>query len=122
MMMMTLEAETTSTLSTHVLDVALGRPARGIDATLERVTDDRMLIIGGGTTNAEGNITSLVTQTALAPGVYRLRFDSEGYFAATGRETFYPEIVIHFRVGAGIAQYHVQLLLSPFGYSTSWER
>jgi 5-hydroxyisourate hydrolase len=117
-MMMTLEAETTSTLSTHVLDAALGRPARGIDVTLERVTEDRMRIIGGGTTSAEGDISSLVTQANLAPGVYRLRFDSEGYFAATGRETFYPEIVIHFRVGAATAHYHVQLLLSPFGYST----
>jgi 5-hydroxyisourate hydrolase len=122
MMMMTMEEEATSTLSVHVLDVAFGRPARGIDVTLERVTDERMLIIGGSTTNAEGHISSLTTQTTFGPGFYRLRFDSEGYFAATGRETFYPEIVIHFRVGAATAHYHVQLLVSPFGYSTSWER
>lgn len=122
MMMMTIEEEATSTLSTHVLDVALGRPARGIDVTLERVSGERMAIIGGGTTSAEGHIPSLVTQATLTPGTYRLRFDSEGYFTSTGRETFYPEIVIYFRVGAPTAHYHVQLLVSPFGYSTSWER
>jgi 5-hydroxyisourate hydrolase len=110
------------TLSTYVLDTALGRPARAMDVTLERMNDDGLVTIGGGTTNAEGRIASLTSSTMLTSGTYRLRYDTEGYFTASGRETFYPEVAIHFRIGAAAEHYHVLLHVSPFGYSTARER
>lgn len=48
---------------------------------------------------------------------WTLRFDTEGYFAAQGRETFFPEVTVVFEV-AQAQHYHVPLLLAPFSYST----
>jgi 5-hydroxyisourate hydrolase len=119
---MATESVMTHTLSTHVLDTALGRPARAMDVTLERINDDGMTTVGGGTTNADGRILSLAASAMLTPGTYRIRFDTEGYFTASGRETFYPEIAIHLRIGAATEHYHVPLHVSPYGYFTSRER
>ena len=109
-----------STISTHVLDTATGRPAEGLRIVLERVGDGgEAAAAGGGTTNADGRVKELLAPgTALAEGVYRLRFDTGAWFARAGRDAFYPEVTVLFRVGAGDGHYHVPLLLSPFGYST----
>jgi 5-hydroxyisourate hydrolase len=47
--------------------------------------------------------------------VYRLRFDVENYLDV---ETFYPEVLVTFRVRDGAAKHHVPLLLTPYAYST----
>lgn len=105
-----------STISTHVLDTAFGKPAVGVGVALERASDNA--VVGSGTTDGDGRVTDLVSsETPLSQGVYRLRFDVGPYFAAARRTAFYPEVVIVFRV-TGDAHYHVPLLLSPFGYST----
>jgi 5-hydroxyisourate hydrolase len=74
-------------------------------------------VLGTGVTNEDGRATNLM-RTPLEPGVYRLRFDTQGYFAATGRETFYPRATVEFTVTAEREHYHVPLLVSPFGFST----
>lgn len=105
-----------SSLSTHVLDTGLGKPARGIRVALERANDGESL--GTGVTDADGRVREFPPMRGtLADGEYRLRFAVGDYFATTRRDTFYSEIVIAFRV-AGDGHYHVPLLLSPFGYST----
>lgn len=48
---------------------------------------------------------------------WTLRFDTEGYFAAQGKDTFFPEVTVVFEVAEG-QHYHVPLLLAPFSYST----
>ena len=102
-----------STLSTHVLDTALGIPAAGIHVVLFR--GDTAL--GESTTDADGRAKS-ISKGALEAGEYRLRFDVEPYFRMSGRESFYRSITIDFVVRAAGEHYHVPLLLSPFGYST----
>ena len=102
-----------STVSTHVLDTSLGKPAHGIKVTLERGAD----ILGTGMTNADGRVSEFPGGTTLTEGAYRLRFLIEEYFKRDHRATFYSEITINFRIGAD-EHYHVPLLLSPFGYST----
>lgn len=102
-----------STLSTHVLDTSLGRPAKGIMVTLEQGTE----VIGTGATDADGRVADIRNGPPLAAGVYRLRFLVEEYFAQGGRESFYSEITVNFRIEAD-EHYHVPLLLSPFGYTT----
>jgi 5-hydroxyisourate hydrolase len=105
-----------STLSTHVLDTSTGRPAAGVPVTLERADGTA---VGSGVTDADGRLRDFLDAGAtLGEGVYRARFDVETYFARTGRPSFYPEVAILFRVGAGAEHYHVPLLLSAFGYST----
>jgi 5-hydroxyisourate hydrolase len=104
-----------STISTHVLDTALGRPAQGIRVTLE-TSDD---VVGSGVTDADGRVRDLLRKDASLPaGSYRLTFYVAEYFSNAKREGFFPEIVVSFRVDDDAAHYHVPLLLSPFGYST----
>lgn len=104
-----------STLSTHVLDTSLGTPAAGVQVALERV-DGGMESPSTATTDADGRARD-IARAPLTVGAYRLRFDTADYFARTGRETFYPEVVVTFVVRDD-AHYHVPLLVSPFGYST----
>jgi 5-hydroxyisourate hydrolase len=104
-----------SSISTHVLDTALGAPAAGLRVSLER-GDGKLL--GSGITNADGRLKDFDPPVALVTGAYRLRFAVGEYFAATQRATFYEVIAVDFRVTEVSAHYHVPLLLSPFGYST----
>jgi 5-hydroxyisourate hydrolase len=109
-----------STITTHVLDTALGRPAAGIRVTLEGTdSEGASRVIGTDVTDAEGRSRALLPEgTRTGPGEYRLRFETGAYFAASGREAFYPVVSVSFVVTAGGGHYHVPLLLSPFGYST----
>ncbi len=104
-----------SSVSTHVLDTALGKPAAGISAVLEAETPPgQWTQLGHAATDADGRIKSFVPpHVSLAPGVYRLRFDTGAYEVG-----FYPEVIITFRIDSPEQYYHVPLLLSPFGYST----
>ena len=109
-----------STISTHVLDTALGRPAAGVRIILEQVDDTGVVVsLGLGETDADGRLRELVPAgQVLEPGDYRLRFDVGRYFAASRRETFYPSVMVEFSVTGPAAHYHVPLLISPYGYST----
>ncbi|NUP54612.1 MAG: hydroxyisourate hydrolase [Gemmatimonadaceae bacterium] len=109
-----------STLSTHVLDTALGRPAAGVRVILEQVDDTGVVVsLGVGETDADGRLRDLLPPgQALDPGDYRLRFDVGEYFSLTKRESFYPSVMVEFTITGPAAHYHVPLLLSPYGYST----
>ena len=104
-----------STISTHVLDTSLGKPAEGIRVTLHRDVS----LLGSAVTDADGRARGfLASDSALSPGDYKLTFSVADYFGGTKRKSFYNEIVIHFHIAAENEHYHVPLLLSPFGYST----
>ena len=109
-----------SAITTHVLDLTSGRPASGVAVVLSaRGEAGRWSEIARGVTDADGRLSYLLSADhTLEPGVYALRFESAAYFLGRGLETFYPEVVVSFRVDAAAAHYHVPLLLSPFGYST----
>lgn len=97
-------------VTTHVLDAALGRPAVGLRVRLESAAGE---VVGEARTDDDGRVRDL---GAALPGVHRLVFSTGEWFAAAGRETFYPEVVVTFALGEG--HHHVPLLLSPFAYST----
>ena len=109
-----------TTISTHVLDTALGLPGRGVRVSLERVdAHGDGEVIGSGVTDDDGRVRSLVgAGKSLSEGVYRLRFDTGAYFARDGRTTFFPDVSVAFRVGGASGHYPVPILLSPFGYTT----
>ncbi len=111
---------TTNSISTHVLDTSLGRPAAGIAVVLRAAgAPHDGGVIGRAMTDADGRVVALVPPaTALEAGTYELTFSVGSYFATAMRESFYEEIVIRFHVAPGAQHYHVPLLLSPFGYST----
>jgi 5-hydroxyisourate hydrolase len=104
-----------SPLTTHVLDTASGKPAKGVPVLLERKAAGRWKALGKGKTNADGRITGLLKPGRLTRGVYRLTFDTAAYFK--GRRAFYPEVCVVFQV-RDERHHHVPLLLNPFGYST----
>ncbi len=108
-----------SGITTHVLDVSLGRPAAGVPVILESLTDGKWAPNGAATTDADGRAREIgSSDAALQCGMYRLRFAVAGYFRAHGVAGFYPEITITFEVSDPTERYHVPLLLSPWGYTT----
>ncbi len=108
-----------SGISTHVLDLSLGRPAAGVAVTLERLAGDDFGLIGAALTDVDGRVADLLPAgLALEAGRYRITFQSGAYFQATARSTFYPRIQVEFQIADAMQHYHVPLLLSPWGYST----
>ena len=102
------------TLSTHVLDTSLGRPAQGVAIRLETAAGEPL---GEGVTDADGRVGTIGPERMEA-GDYRLWFASGDYFAAQGTAGFYPEVVVVFTIGDADQHYHVPVLLNPYGYST----
>ncbi len=108
-----------SAITTHILDVSSGFPARGVAVTLERQAETDWEIIGKGATDEDGRLRDLLDSEAiLQMGNYRLTFDTGNYFAQLQIEGFYLQVTVAFTVRDAAQHYHVPLLLSPFGYST----
>jgi 5-hydroxyisourate hydrolase len=106
------------TISTHVLDIARGRPAAGVAVTLSRrAADGSWSVVGRAVTDADGRVKELASNTP-AGGDYLLEFATGVYFEAFGDPAFYPEVSVAFTTADGETHLHVPLLLSPFGYST----
>ncbi len=107
-------------ITTHVLNVAAGRPAAGVSVKLEAQNDSgNWHVIGTDTTDEDGRSGDLLEpETGIAPGNYRLSFDTVEFFAREGIESFYPEVTVTFAVKNADEHYHVPVLLSPFGYTT----
>jgi 5-hydroxyisourate hydrolase len=113
-----------SVITTHVLDVALGRPAAGVPVTLQRVdetgaTERGATEIGRASTDDDGRVRRL-GPADVEPGTYRLVFGTAAYFLARhpGDRPFFPEVTVTFTVHEQAGNCHVPLLLSPYGYST----
>ena len=101
-------------ISTHVLDTTSGRPAAGVPVELARREGAGWAVLASATTDADGRAAGFAAPQP-GPGVYRLTFDIEGHVAG---ETFYPQVVVVFRVTDPAGHYHVPVLLSPFSYTT----
>jgi 5-hydroxyisourate hydrolase len=107
-----------SAITTHVLDTSTGRPAAGVPVTLERQAGGGWQSAGHGVTNQDGRVTGLLAGSTLAPGTYRITFDTAAYFSARNQPAFYPQVQVMFTVADAGQHYHLPLLLSPYGYST----
>ncbi len=91
-----------SSISTHVLDVERGQPARGVRVELFRAGD----LVSAAETNDEGRIPELAA--GLASGSYRLVFHP-----ATD---FFSRVELEIMLGEG--HYHVPLLVAPYSCTT----
>jgi 5-hydroxyisourate hydrolase len=99
----------TTTVTTHVLDNTLGHPATGMLVRLHRAD---------GTVAAEAR-TDHDGRAHLGeaePGQTSLAFATGEWFAATGRNTIYPRVVVTVTLGEG--HHHIPLLLTPYSYTT----
>lgn len=127
-----MSTETTASVSTHILDTSIGRPAEGVAVSLAARAggDAEWVALGGSKTDADGRCKDL---PALPEGTthVRLGFETEAYFSQFDNQqaeaqqdaprvrdsgAFFPEVAITFAVVPG-EHYHVPLLLNPFGYS-----
>ncbi|MFK4106086.1 hydroxyisourate hydrolase [Streptomyces sp. NPDC019531] len=126
-----MSTSTTASVSTHILDTSVGRPAGGVAVRLTARSgrDADWQTLGGSATDADGRCKDL---PALPEGTthVRLDFEVEPYFLKkqadaqqdapanrdSGAGVFFPEVAITFAVRPG-EHYHVPLLLNPFGYS-----
>lgn len=107
-------------ITTHVLDTSKGCPAHNIHAVLEMLKDNNTWeLLGEGYTDADGRINNFMTANApLSAGTHRITYDVGSYFKSQNMDSFYASVPIVFTVENIDDQYHVPLLLSPFGYST----
>ena len=106
-------------ISTHVLDTSRGKPAEGLAIDLHFGGERIKSVV----TNMDGRTEEpLLSSDRLETGVYELIFHAGDYFrnigAAITTPPFLDEVVIRFGVADPQANYHVPLLLSPYGYST----
>lgn len=107
-----------SRLSTHVLDLTTGRPAVGVDVTLDVQDGSNWARLATATTDDDGRVKDLAPPGALANGTYKLAFETSAYFAQRGDACFYPQVVVTFEIQDATRPHHIPLLVSPFGYST----
>ena len=105
-----------SAITTHLLDTARGRPARGIPVRLEAL-EPHPHVLAQETTDEDGRVPELGPER-VEKGTYRLVFDTAAYHAAQGETGFFPEVVITFALDDPDQHYHVPVLLSPFAFST----
>jgi len=119
-------SDTRGALTSHVLDTALGQPARDVLIRVEARASgggadaSGWTVLGQHTTDADGRVRDLLGGQRLQAQTYRLTFETGAYFRAAGRPVFYPRVQVEIDVDAASAvqHHHIPLLLSPFGYST----
>jgi 5-hydroxyisourate hydrolase len=110
-------------LSTHVLDTARGVPAAGLRIHLHLIAGHQREMIASTVTNADGRTAApLISGERIDPGVYELTFFAAEYFRSAGAEVtdppFLGEVVVRVGLADATGNYHVPLLLAPYGYST----
>ncbi len=107
-------------LSSHILDVTQGQPARNVKISLSnQQKNGNWKAIDSKYTDENGRITDFlkVTQGVNHHGVYKLTYFVEPYFKKLNQKSFYPFIEVVFEIKDD-NHYHVPITLSPFGYST----
>lgn len=110
-------------LSTHVLDTSRGKPAQNVVVDLHICVDGERRHMKTAATNVDGRTDEpLLCSDRLQTGVYELTFHAGEFFRSMGVELpdppFLDNVVIRFGLADPAGNYHVPLLLSPYGYST----
>ncbi len=110
-------------LTTHVLDLAQGRPAAGMRVELWRLDDNGARTwLTTVTTNDDGRVDEpVLAGDDFLMGMYELVFDVGSYFAAQGLGASLPfltSVPVRFTIADPDTHYHVPLLVTPWAYST----
>lgn len=100
-------------ITTQVLDTARGAPGARIPVQLDVfIHGQGWREVGHGITGSDGRVLDF--GEASAAGIYRLMFDVAAYMP----HALFPSIAITVEVQQPSEQYHLPLLLSPYGYTT----
>ena len=111
-------------ITTHVLDTTLGSPANGIEIELFCNVNKTKSLLRKVVTNADGRTDeNLLNEQDFFLGDFELIFYVGDYLkrrrgkSVEAQGLFYDLIPVRFTTFSR-RNYHVPLLLSPFGYST----
>ena len=109
-------------LSTHVLNTAEGKPAAGMKIELSIQQGNTWQQICEVKTDADGRTDAPLLQgDTMRAGTFRLLFHVGEYFASRSSASagsFLSLVPIEFIVSDPSQNYHVPLLVAPYGYST----
>jgi len=107
-----------SQITTHILDIATGKPAKGVAIRLYQQQNGEWREAANGITSEDGRVNDLLAKDSVLPfGNYKMKFETKEYFDKQLVQTFYPYIEIIFEIDS-IEHYHIPLLLNAFGYTT----
>lgn len=107
-------------LSTHALDMYLGKPAAGIRIDFSRKDGDTWSLLRSVTTDESGHFSeALMSGDAMRVGRYELLFHVEDYYRRAGvtlsDPAFLDTVPIRFAIFDASQAYHVPLYFSPWG-------
>lgn len=106
-------------ITTHVLDISTGKAVGGIHVVLMRMEDGHRIRVGAGTTDTDGRLKDIVTDdSALQAGVFELTFETGPHFIQAGVQPFHPRVLVTVEITDPKQNYHIPLLISPYGYTT----
>lgn len=110
-------------LTTHVLDLTNGIPAKNVKVELVKIhgPNEEKEIVTTAFTNEDGRIDSGMLPDIQA-GEYELLFHIGTYFLMVGTTVsnpiFFNIIPVRFSLSTDKSHFHVPLLISPWGYQT----
>lgn len=107
-------------LSSHILDIAEGKPVPKVVIRLSKMNHEKEWItIDEKVTDENGRIKDFLKEVEGVnhQGIYKLTYFTQPYFEQIGVKSFYPFIDVVFAL-TDDNHYHVPITLSPFGYST----
>jgi 5-hydroxyisourate hydrolase len=106
-------------ISTHILDIAIGRPAADVTVALSYSSANQWQILSEHKTDADGRCRQLLPEgRPLEPGLYRVLFKTAAYYETQRLAGLYPFVEIAFEVRDAEQHYHIPLLLTANGYTT----
>jgi len=107
-------------ISTHILDMVHGNPAKDVPVRLEKQsTSGAWRLLASARTDQDGRCPQLLPEGEdLSTGVYRLILDTGSYYALQKIDPLFPVVDVTFQAREGESQFHIPLLLSPNGYTT----
>lgn len=115
--------KTDGRLSTHILDMAAGRPARDVKISLYEIGASARGLLLETTTNADGRTDKpLISDAPLRIGTYELQFHIGDYFSAqriaVADPPFLTIVPIRFSIADPEGHYLVPLIVTPWNYAT----
>lgn len=105
-------------LSTHILDINKGLPAKEVSITLYKLNPaNEWVKAASKITDENGRIPDFLPANKDNAGTYKLKFETEPYFQEQGLKSIYPFVEIVFKI-EGNSHYHIPITMSANGYST----
>ncbi|MCO5398841.1 hydroxyisourate hydrolase [Ralstonia soli] len=102
-------------ISTHVLDVSVGKPVAGMRIELFDMSTQPPKLINRTQTNGDGRTDAPMLPAAQArTGEFELRFWVADHF----QDAFSDMVPVRFTVADAAQHYHVPLLCSPWSFGT----